>query len=229
MGACHEKYIDLMHAYLDGEIHPEQEQELKLHLKNCEACQAHMHELSDVVAFMKSAQPVTPPPDLTSTIMASLPKRNVSAGPQSWFRRYPIVTAAAVFLVFMSAMFFGNFSDDQQFAFTKADNIVVEGDTVVVPEGEVIEGDFMVRNGDIRVEGTIEGNLTVINGRIINADEIESSSLMASTAVVTGEIEEIDRIFEWLWFKIKSGYQGLENWFTGNDESTNEFHNSRLF
>lgn len=221
MGACHEKYIELMHAYLDGDIQPDEEKELKAHLKSCEACQAHMHELSDVVAFMKSAQPVTPPPDLTSNIMATLPKRNVSAGTQNWFRRYPIVSAAAVFLVFMSAMFFGNFSNDQQFAFTKADNILIEGDTVIIPEGEVVEGDFVVRNGDIRVEGTIEGNLTVINGRIINEDEIETSSLMASTSVVTGEIEEIDRVFEWLWFKMKSGYQGVENWITGSDDSSN--------
>lgn len=219
MGACHEKYIEFMHAYLDGDIQPEQEQELKNHLKSCEACQAHMHELSDVVAFMKSAQPVTVPPDMTANIMASLPKRNVTAGPQSWFRRYPIVTAAAVFLVFMSAMFFGNFSDDQQFAFTKADNVIVEGDTVIVPEGEVIQGDFMVRNGDIRVDGAIEGNLTVINGQILNEEEIGNNELLASTAVVTGEIEEIDRVFDWLWFKIKSGYQGLENWFTGDEKT----------
>ncbi|MFC4354818.1 zf-HC2 domain-containing protein [Chryseomicrobium palamuruense] len=218
MGACHEKYMDYMHAYLDGDIPPEHEQELKQHLKSCDACQAHMHELSDVVAFMKSAQPVTPPPNLTSHVMASLPKRTVSAGPQSWFRRYPMVTAAAVFLVFMSAMFFGNFSNDQQFAFTKADNVIVEGDTVIIPEGTVIEGNFVVRNGNIRVDGKIGGNLTVINGEILNEDSIEKNPYMASTAVVTGEIEEIDRVFDWLWFKMKSGYQGFEDWVTGSNE-----------
>lgn len=230
MGACHEKYIELMHAYLDGEIQPEHEQQLKQHLKSCDICQAHMHELSDVVAFMKSAQPVPPPPNLTSNVMASIPRRNISKGSQSWFRRYPMVTAAAVFLVFMSAMFFGNFTDDQQFTFTKSGNVIVEGDTVIIPKGEVIAGDFMVRNGNIRVDGAIEGNLTVINGDVVNQDAIDSSTvvnqdvidggnLMASTAVVTGEIEEIDRVFDWLWFKMKSGYQGFENWITGDNDS----------
>lgn len=222
MGACHENYIELMHAYLDGEIPPEQEQELKQHLRSCEACQAHMHELSDVVAFMKSAKPVEAPAALTSSVMASLPRRSVTSGPQSWFRRYPMLTAAAIFFAFMSALFFGNFADDQQFAFTKADNVVVEGDTVIIPEGEVIEGDFMVRNGNIRVDGTIEGNLTVVNGDIINGTELSSQNAMASTAVVTGEIEEIDRIFEWLWYKMKSGYNGLSGVVTGNNDSQNE-------
>ena len=46
---------------------------------------------------------------------------------------------------------------------------------------------------DILVEGAVEGDITVINGKY-----------MASSAVVTGQIEEIDQAFEWLWFKMKS-------------------------
>ena len=49
-----------------------------------------------------------------------------------------------------------------------------------------------MKNGDIVVEGEVDGNITVING-----------SYMASTAVVTGEVEEIDEMFQWLWYNMK--------------------------
>lgn len=51
----------------------------------------------------------------------------------------------------------------------------------------------MVKNGDLVVEGEVDGNVTVINGQY-----------MASSAVVSGRIEEIDEVFEWLWYTIKN-------------------------
>ena len=39
----------------------------------------------------------------------------------------------------------------------------------------------------------MDGNVTVINGQY-----------MASSAVVSGKIEEIDEVFEWLWYTIKN-------------------------
>lgn len=76
---------------------------------------------------------------------------------------------------------------------TKQPNLVVEGQTVIVPEGEVVKGDIVVKNGDLIVEGEVDGNVTVINGQY-----------MASSAVVSGRIEEIDEVFEWLWYTIKN-------------------------
>ena len=32
---------------------------------------------------------------------------------------------------------------------------------------------------------------------------------MASTAVVTGTVEEIDKAFDWLWYKIKETVKGI--------------------
>ncbi|MEG0473606.1 MAG: anti-sigma factor, partial [Solibacillus sp.] len=45
-------------------------------------------------------------------------------------------------------------------------------------------------------------NVTVINGKY-----------MASTAVVTGQVEEIDEAFGWLWYKIKKGFNDFTNLF----------------
>lgn len=83
--------------------------------------------------------------------------------------------------------------DDQHFSVTKQPNLVVDGQTVIVPEGEVVKGDIVVKNGDLVVEGEVDGNVTVINGQY-----------MASSAVVSGKIEEIDEVFEWLWYTIKN-------------------------
>ena len=76
---------------------------------------------------------------------------------------------------------------------TKQPNLVVEGEKVLVPEGEMVKGDIVVKNGKLRVDGEVDGNITVISG----------SKYMASTAVVTGTVEEIDKAFDWLWYKIK--------------------------
>lgn len=193
MGTCPDYIVEYMHNYLDGDISREHEQELKKYLQNCSACQQHMHELSDTIAFVKSAAPVEAAINLESAIMAQLPKSKSRFGMQKWLRQHPFLIAAAVFCLFMSATLFGHFNDDQQFSVTKQPNLVVDGQTVIVPKGEVVKGDIVVRNGDIVVEGEVDGNITVINGRY-----------MASTAMVTGQIDEINESFEWLWYKIKT-------------------------
>ena len=135
--------------------------------------------------------------------MARLPKEKSHAGVSRWLRRHPILTAAALFFLFMSSALFTNFNEEQQFSFTKQENVVVEGETVIIPEGQVVKGDLVVRNGDVRIDGELDGNLTVING----------SKYMASTAVITGKTEEINEVFDWLWFHIKDGAKEVVSFF----------------
>ena len=97
-------------------------------------------------------------------------------------------------MILMSASLFSSFNDDQEFSFTKQPNIVVEGERVIVPAGETVNGDIVVKNGDLQIDGDVNGDVTVING----------TQYSASTANVTGEIEEINQVFDWLWYKIKS-------------------------
>lgn len=191
MNTCPPQIIEFMHEYLDGDISREHEQELKQHLKTCTACQEHMHQLSDAVAFIKSAAQVTAPPHFEKSVMKHLPRPKSRVGIQKWLRRHPFLVAAAMFILFMSATLFGSFHDDK-FSVTKQPNLIVEGQTVIVPKGEVVKGDVVVKNGDIVVEGEVDGNVIVINGEY-----------MASSAVVTGQIEEIDQIFEWVWYEVK--------------------------
>ncbi|MBB5150438.1 MULTISPECIES: anti-sigma factor family protein [Ureibacillus] len=191
MSTCPQHIIDYMHEYLDGDISREHEQVLKQHLKTCTECQQHMHQLSDTIAFIKSAAHITAPPHFEEKVMKRLPRPKSRVGVQKWLRRHPFLVAAAMFVLFMSATLFGSFNDDK-FSVTKQPNLIVEGQTVIVPEGEVVKGDIVVKNGDIVVEGEVDGNIIVINGEY-----------MASTAVVSGQIQEIDQVFEWIWYEIK--------------------------
>lgn len=211
MNACPENVLHLMDDYLDGDISQNDERQLREHLESCSDCRKLYQELSKTIAFVQSASHIQAPADFVQKTMARLPKEKQRAGVQRWFRRHPMLAAAALFCVLMSAALFTNFNDDQQFAFTKQPNLVVEGQTVIVPEGEKVVGDLTVRNGDLRVEGELEGNVTIVNGQY-----------MASSGVITGEIEEIDKAFEWLWYTIKNGFKDAAAIFDTDGTQTDE-------
>ncbi|MGH2319197.1 zf-HC2 domain-containing protein [Planococcus sp. SE5232] len=211
MNACPENVLHLMDDYLDGDINPTDEQQLRDHLESCSDCRKQYQELSRTIAFVQSASHIKAPSDFVQKTMGRLPKERQRAGVQRWFRRHPMLAAAALFCVLMSAVLFTNFNDDQQFAFTKQPNLVVEGQTVIVPEGQTVVGDLTVRNGDLRVEGELQGDVTIVNGQY-----------MASSGVITGEIEEIDKAFEWLWYTIKNGFKDAAAIFGGDDSQIEE-------
>jgi anti-sigma factor RsiW len=203
---CPEEMIDYMHDYLDGDIISDNEQKLKSHLQQCEDCQHHFHELKKAIAFVQSTSHISAPDDFTNRIMDRLPKEKKKVGMQRWLRHHPLLTAAALFIFFMTGSVFANWNDHQDFSFTKNESLVVEDHTVVVPEGKVVKGDLTVRNGDVKIEGKVTGDVTVING----------NQYLASAGTVTGEIKEIDAAFEWLWYQIKSGAEDLVEW--GNSQ-----------
>lgn len=194
MNTCPEHMVDSMHAYLDGDISPDEEKQLNDHLASCSSCKELMDGLNESILFIEGAKPIEAPAGFVDGVMKRLPKEKSQAGIQRWFRSHPILTAAAMFLLLMSASLVSSFGNDQQFSVTKQPNLVVDGEKVIVPKGEVVNGDIIVKNGDLHVEGEVVGNITVING----------SKYMASTAIVTGTSEEIDKVFDWLWYKIKT-------------------------
>lgn len=199
MKQCPEHVVEYMHEYLDGDISQQHEKELRTHLKSCDACKKHMNELTNVVAFIKSAAVVSVPVGFTTNVMHRLPtKPHALKGVQRFLRRHPMLIAAAVFLILMSATLFSSFNNSKQFSVTKAPGIVVEGETVTVPAGKTVKTDLVVENGNLVVEGNVEGDVTIVNGKY-----------MASTANVTGNVEEINESFEWLWYSMKNGVKKL--------------------
>ena len=190
---CPIEMVVYMHEYLDDEISAEHERELRDHVQSCLDCKTHFHQLKKTIALVQSTSHIQAPKDFTVNIMANLPKEKRKVGMQRWFMNHPLLTAASLFLVLMVGSIASTWSQDQQFSVSKQPNIIVQNDTVIIPEGEVVNGDVTVRNGKLIIEGEVNGNVTVINGE----------KYMASAGKVTGNIEEVNEIFEWVWFRVK--------------------------
>ncbi|WP_042352685.1 zf-HC2 domain-containing protein [Bacillus massiliigorillae] len=198
---CSNEMIEYMHEYLDNEISVEHEGILRHHLQDCGDCQAHFHELKKAILFVQSTSNMVAPSGFTQKVMANLPKEKRKVGMTRWFKNHPLLTAASLFVVLMGSALLTHWKEDYQFSFSKQPELVVENDTVIVPAGKTVSGDVVVRNGNIKIEGEVDGNVTVING----------DKYLASAGHVSGEIEEVDEIFEWLWYKIKDGTKQFMN------------------
>jgi anti-sigma factor RsiW len=182
-----------MHEYLDEEIDPANEMILREHLKGCKECETLFNEYKKTIAVVKGTSRMQAPPDFTAKVMASLPKEKKKVGMQRWLRNHPLIAAASLFLVLMTGSVFSTWNQEREFSVSKQDNLVVQNDTVIVPEGEVVKGDVIVRNGKLKIEGEVQGNVTVINGE----------QYLASAGHVTGQIEEVNAVFDWIWYHMK--------------------------
>jgi anti-sigma factor RsiW len=190
---CPEHIVKLMHDYLDGNTGPHDEKRLKEHLRQCPACAAHFHELTKTAAFIQYASHVPAPPDFTAQVMANLPKEKKIVRVQRWLQSHPFLTAVSLFILLTMGSLFTAWNGEDQFSVSTHENVIIRGHTVIVPKGETVKGDIVVRNGSIKIEGKVEGNVTVIHGE----------KYLASAGQVTGEIEEINQVFEWIWYNIK--------------------------
>lgn len=194
--ACPEDIVNLMHEYLNETITSEDEARLRNYLGQSQECQTYFHELKKTVALVQSSSHVRAPSDFTMKVMQKLPKEKRTIGMKRWIKSHPFVTAASLFILLMAGSLFSLWTEDQQFSVSKQQNLVVENHTVIVPKGEVIRGDVVVKNGNLKIEGEVQGNVTVINGE----------KYLAGAGSVTGNIEEVNEMFDWLWYHIKNTF-----------------------
>lgn len=211
---CQEEMVLFMHEYLDEYISPEDEKVLKKHLIECKSCQLLFQELEKTNTLLQSSAVIHAPNDFTAKVMEQLPKQKKKINLQRWFTLHPVLTAASLFLILMMGSIVTSWSSGKELSVSKQSNLIVQKDTVIVPEDEIIKGDVVVKNGNLKIEGKVEGNVTVINGSIIDPDH-----LLASAGNVTGNIEEVDQIFEWMWFHIKSFFSNRMQLFKTDIQS----------
>lgn len=197
---CH-SYLQLMHDYLDNEITIDEESRLREHLRTCTHCGQHFHELKKAEALVNSTIHVEAPQNFTLNVMNKLPKEKNKMRVKRWFQAHPMLTAAAVFLFLMLGSLTSIWNDHGQLSVSKQENLEIIDQLVVVPEGKIVEGDIVVKNGDIRIEGEVRGDVVVING----------DKYLASAGHVTGEIQVIDQAFNWIWYNIKNIFSSLLN------------------
>ncbi|GGB35507.1 anti-sigma-W factor RsiW [Virgibacillus dakarensis] len=205
---CNHEAIELMHKYLDGDLTKTEEANLRLHLENCESCQQHFHELKRTITWIQSTERIEAPQDFTQKVMAKLPKERKRVSYKRWFKAHPIITAAAIFFILMFSGIFSAWNQDNQLVVSKQENLVIDGDTVIVPEGVTVSGDLLVKNGNLKIDGTVDGNVTLINGKLIDSS-IDGKGLMASVGEVNGEFKQVDQVFEWIWYHLKNIFRSI--------------------
>lgn len=188
--------VSMMHDYLDDDLPEQQQRELKEHLLSCPDCRVKFKELeqTDMLMFSLMHQNPIASDDLVSRIMSSLPKSKKEKVFITWIKRHPALTAASLFIVVMLMSTVTFWSPDRQLVVrgVDLDQIIIKGNTVIVPSGKIVTGDLTVENGKTQVFGEVNGNLTVIDG----------SLYQASTAHISGQVKSIDQAVSWFWYKV---------------------------
>ncbi|WP_257352330.1 anti-sigma factor [Pseudalkalibacillus decolorationis] len=208
---CDQKYILYMYNWVDETIEPIEKIELLQHVKKCAGCQKQFEEIKKTDQLLDTHRAIKAPNGFTSKVMDRLPQEKSSTKARRWFKSHPLLTAAVVFLVLMSSAIFSEWGNNQNNPISVTANgakvqIDEEQDKVIVPEGEVVKGDLVVRNGDVEIAGKVEGSVTVING----------SHYLASAGHIAGDSEEIHQVTEWVWYKIKEGVNTMGGLFTSD-------------
>ncbi|MFC7678403.1 zf-HC2 domain-containing protein [Paenibacillus sp. GCM10028914] len=188
--------VSLMHDYLDNDLSKLQQLELKSHLLQCVECRNRFEELeqTDMLLFSLTHHDTGPSDDLTDRIMGMLPKQKKQKVWITWIKHHPAITAAALFLVVMLFSTVSLWNQESQLIVkgSELDKLVIEGKTVIIPQDQIITGDITVENGKAQVFGQVQGNLTVIDGELFQA----------STAHISGQVKDIDKAMDWIWYKI---------------------------
>src|SRR5690606_21324492 len=136
-------------------------------------------------------------------VMQQLPVEKKHVKYLRWFKMHPILTAAAIFFVFMFTGLLSAFEQDSQLMVSNPEDLIIEDNLVIVPEGVTVQGDLVVQNGNLKIDGKVDRNVTLINGNLVEEQGLDSSGLMADVGGVNGELKEVDRIFEWVWYNIQ--------------------------
>lgn len=71
---------------------------------------------------------------------------------------------------------------------------------------------MVVKNGNLKIDGTVDGKVTLIKGKLIQEDSdevLDGENLMASAGEVNGEFESVNKVFEWIWYSFKSLVEGI--------------------
>ncbi len=195
---CNEQ-LGHVHAFLDGDIDELSNQKLQDHLNACADCRQHLMELQKVIALVQSASHIHAPKDFTQKVMSRLPAPSKTVRFSGWLRNHPFLTAAAVFFFLMAGSMVASWFDRDntlQVSSDSLDKLTIdrERNVVIVPAGTTVNGDLIVQNGSIEVQGKVNGDVVAIDGKVV----------LASTAQVAGDAESIEMIVDWIWYELKN-------------------------
>ena len=209
MKGRHPEYIKLIHDYLDDDLTTQEESELRKHLENCGDCQRHFHELTEMISLIKQQERFEAPRDFTQKVMKHLPEGEKHLKYQRWLRNHPIMAAAIVFLALFTWGAFSLWNNENELVVSKQDELIIEGDQVIVPSGVTVKGDLLVKNGKLRIDGTVNGDVTLIKSHLIesNFEAVDQKDTYAGE--IHGELKYVNEIFEWIGYRIGNFFKNV--------------------
>lgn len=191
-----EEVRPLVHDLLDGDLTPDQTKLIKAHIDQCDLCRLELeqYELTEALVRTTLQKPMPISDDLTDRIMQSLPPIKKKNRIFNWMKGHPGIAAAAIFAVVMFGSFLVLWDEDPNLMIkgTGFEQIVIEGNTVYVPEGSTVHGDLIVRGAQVQIDGYVDGNVIVIDGQLNTA----------SLSNISGKISHVNQVVDWLWFKL---------------------------
>ncbi|RPF53492.1 zf-HC2 domain-containing protein [Aquisalibacillus elongatus] len=212
--ACNQVFEDELHHYLNHELTYEEEINLKHHIMSCRACQKHYQELKRVDQKLSDIKDVEVPSDLKCNIMAQLPKDSRFKRGRKIVKEHPMISAAVAFFIMLFISTLMNYHSNQQMSLSKHEGVVTQGDRVIIPEGEIIEGDFIVRNAEVVLEGQIRGNLTLVNSQVIDHTIHHGDQFNKYNHHVEGKVVEIDQYVHWIYHKAENEIKSFMTFVT---------------
>ncbi len=98
----HRRVLDLLGPYVQDSLESGEEQEVRDHLRHCEACQSEERDLREVHEELSDFASLAeaPPPDLKTRVTAGLPRRGSSRIPL-----FAVAAAILAVLVFLSLLY----------------------------------------------------------------------------------------------------------------------------
>ncbi|MDF2922758.1 MAG: anti-sigma factor [Paenibacillaceae bacterium] len=194
--------LPLMHEYLDGDLGEAESIALKKHLIACPSCSMLFRQIEQTEACVRLLPKTAVPAGLTARIMSQIPQQKKRSGWFNWVKTHPALSVASVFLLVMVSSFLSLWNEDKDLVVKVAnlDQVVIQGDTVIVPQGHTVQGDLTVKRGKVQIDGNVQGDITVIDG----------SYNLASTAYIAGHVTIVDETLEWVWYKMNEFF----SWFS---------------
>lgn len=196
--------IPLMHDYLDGDMQSAERRKLKEHILGCPDCRRRLQRMERAEALVRSMPAPRASDDLTARIMNSLPQKKRRTWIR-WVRNHPAISVAAVFILVMMSSFVSLWDQETDLMVkgNDLDQVVIRGNTVYVPEDKVVNGDLVVENGEIEVDGRVEGSVVVIDGKINQA----------STAHISGQVTRVNQALDYVWYRFAGVFSKVSQAF----------------
>ncbi|SEQ34809.1 hypothetical protein [Piscibacillus halophilus] len=212
--ACNQIFEEELHRLLNSELTHDEENCLKHHLMECKECQTHYQELKKVDHQLLEIEDVQIPNDLKQNILNQLPKDSKTKKFSKSVKEHPLISAAVVFFIMLFASTLSSFHSNQQMSLSKHEDVITEGDRVIIPKSAIIEGDFIVRNAEVVLEGKVKGNLTLVNSQIVDSHNHHDMQVASWSHHVDGKVVEIDQYFAWMYHKVEHEFKNFLSFVT---------------